>query len=157
MPEDERMHIEVDDVSRSAVQDLIAEHLTDMHATSPPESVHALDLSGLRDDSVTLWTLWDGPAVLGCAALRELSPIEGEIKSMRTAVSARKQGVATALLAHVLAQARERGYQRVSLETGSQDFFTPAHELYRRHGFVRCGPFGDYGNDPNSRYFTLTL
>lgn len=157
MAQDENMHIEVDDLARAEVHALVAEHLADMQATSPPESVHALGLAALRDPAITVWTLWDGPAVLGCAALKQLSSTEGEIKAMRTATAARNRGVATALLAHVLAQARERGYRRVSLETGSQDFFTPAHNLYRRHGFVSCGPFGDYSTDPNSRYFTLSL
>jgi putative acetyltransferase len=151
------MHIEVDDLSRVEVHALVAEHLADMHATSPPESVHALGLSALREPAITVWTLWDGPAVLGCAALKQLSTTEGEIKAMRTATAARNRGVATRLLEHVLQEARARGYRRVSLETGSQEFFAPAHSLYGRHGFVECGPFGDYSPDPNSRYFTRLL
>lgn len=128
-----------------------------MYATSSPESVHALDVTGLVDPAVTVWTLWDDERVLGCAALRELSPVEGEIKSMRTAPVARGQGVATRLLGHLLAAARQRGYERVSLETGSQEFFAPARRLYARHGFVGCPPFGDYRPDPNSTFLSLTL
>jgi putative acetyltransferase len=157
MAENDVMHIEVDDLTRAEVHALIAEHLADMHATSPPESVHALGLAALRDPAITVWTAWDGPAVLGCAALKQLSSTEGEIKAMRTAKAARSRGVATALLTHLLAQARERGYHRISLETGTQDFFTPAHMFYQRHGFVSCGPFADYSPDPNSRYFTRSL
>lgn len=149
--------IEVDDLSRYEVRELLADHLADMHATSPPESVHALDLTGLTGSDMTVWTLWDDATVLGCAALRELAPDEGEIKSMRTAASARGRGVATRLLAHVLDEARRRGYARLHLETGTQDFFAPARRLYGRHGFVGCPPFGAYTTDPNSAYCTLAL
>ncbi len=151
------MRIEIDDLTREPVLALLAEHLADMHATSPPESVHALDPTGLADPAVTVWTLWDGPTVLGCAALKELAPAEGEIKSMRTAAAARGRGVATRLLEHLLAEARRRGYRQLSLETGTQDFFAPARRLYTRHGFVPCGPFDTYTDDPNSAYLTLEL
>ncbi len=151
------MDIERDDLSRDAVRGLLAEHLADMHATSVRESVHALDLTGLTDPAVTVWTLWHDQAVLGCAALKELSTVDGEIKSMRTSTAARGRGVATRLLTHLIDEARRRGYQRLSLETGSQDFFAPARRLYRRHGFVACPPFGNYVADPNSTYLTLPL
>ena len=142
------MDIEIDDLSRDAVHDLIAQHLADMFATSPPESAHALGLAGLSDPAVTVWTLWNGGTVWGCAALKQLSDVEGEIKSMRTSTAARGRGVATRLLAHVIDEARRRGYERLSLETGSQEFFTPARRLYTRHGFASCPPFGDYLADP---------
>ncbi len=145
------MDIETDDLSRDAVHQLLAEHLADMHATSPPGSVHALDLTGLTDPAVTVWTLWNDAAVLGCAALKELSIVEGEIKSMRTSTAARGRGVATRLLTHVIGEARRRGYERLSLETGSQDFFALARRLYRRHGFVACPPFGTYVADRTAR------
>jgi putative acetyltransferase len=151
------MRVEIDDLSRPQVLALLTEHLADMYATSPPQSVHALDLGGLSDPAVTVWTLWDDEDVLGCAALKELSPFEGEIKSMRTAATSRGRGVATQLLATVIDEARRRQYRRLSLETGTQPFFAPARRLYARHGFVRCGPFGDYQPDPNSTYFTRTL
>lgn len=128
-----------------------------MHVTSPPDSVHALDLTGLAHPAVTVWTLWDQGVVLGCAALKELDPTEGEIKTMRTTSAARGRGVATCLRSHVLQDARRRGYTRLNLETGVQDFFAPARALYQRHGFVRCPPFGDYQADPNSTYFTRVL
>lgn len=151
------MRIELDDLSRAAVRRLLTEHLDDMAATSPPESRHALDLSGLRDPAVTVWTVWDGTALLGIGALKELAPTEGEIKSMRTAVSARGRGVAGRVLGHLLDEARRRGYERVSLETGSQEFFAPARRLYARHGFAPCPPFADYALDPHSVFFTLVL
>lgn len=151
------LRIETDDLSRPAVHALLAEHLADMHATSPPESVHALDLAGLSDPRVTVWTLWDGADVLGCAALAELTPAHGEIKSMRTSARARRRGVATRLLTAVIDEAWRRGYRRLSLETGTQPFFEAAHRLYERHGFVPCGPFGDYLPDLHSRYYTKQL
>ncbi len=151
------LRIESDDLSREAVHELLADHLEDMFATSPAESVHALDLTAMRDPAVTVWTLWDGDAVLGCVALKRLSADHAEVKSMRTSSTARGRGVATRLLDHLVVEARRLGYRRLSLETGPQDFFAPARRLYQRHGFVGCGPFGDYGDDPFSRYFTLDL
>jgi len=151
------MEIAIDDPARPDVVDLLAEHLADMHAISPIGSVHALDVSGLLAPEVTFWTLRRDGELLGCGALKELAPDHGEVKSMRTATRARGAGIATALLRHLLDQALGRGYTRVSLETGSHDFFAPAHRLYARHGFTRCGPFGDYAADPNSVFFTRTL
>ncbi len=153
----DELRIEVDDLTRSSVRALLAEHLADMHATTPAESVHALDLTGLSSPSVTVWTAWSGADLLGCAALSELTPTEGEIKSMRTAPAARGRGVAGRMLSHVLASARSRGYRRVSLETGAEEFFAPARRLYARHGFVECGPFADYSLDPLSVFMTREL
>jgi putative acetyltransferase len=148
--------------TRDDVRRLLDEHLTDMFATSPAESVHALDHSALLAPSVTFWTARDDDgALLGCGALSELAPgaeaREGEIKSMRTAAQARGRGVASELLKVVLAEAERREYARVSLETGSQDFFAPARRLYARRGFMECGPFGSYVLDPNSVFMTLEL
>lgn len=151
------MDIAIDDPRRADVVQLLDEHLADMHATSPPESVHALDVEALAVASVTFWTARREGLVLGCAALNELDPGHGEIKSMRTADAARGAGVAAALLARVVEEARRRGYQRLSLETGSQEFFAPARRLYLRNGFTECGPFGDYLLDPYSVFFTRAL
>ncbi|MCZ4562689.1 GNAT family N-acetyltransferase [Rhodococcus sp. IEGM 1401] len=151
------MRIEVDDLSRPEVHALLSEHLEDMHATSPAESVHALDLSGLRGPGVTVWTAWEADALLGIVALKKLSPDHAELKSMWTTGAARGQSVASRLLGFVLDQARERGYVRVSLETGTQDYFAAARRLYVRHGFVECPPFADYVVDPSSAFFSLSL
>jgi putative acetyltransferase len=150
------VRIEVDDPYRADVLDLLAEHLADMYATSPPESVHALDPGRLAVPSITFWTVRDDGALLGCGALKELSAEHGEIKSMRTATAARGRGVGTRMLAHILAEADARRYSRVSLETGAQDFFAPAKRLYQRAGFTRCDPFGDYQPDVNSVFMTRT-
>ncbi|QJY50312.1 GNAT family N-acetyltransferase [Pseudonocardia broussonetiae] len=128
-----------------------------MRATSPPESVHALDLDGLRDPAITVWTVVEDGAVVGCGALKVLEPGHAEIKSMRTAASHQGRGIGTAVLRHLLAEARARGLHRLSLETGTQEFFAPARALYARHGFVPCPPFAGYTDDPNSAYLTLEL
>lgn len=153
------MHIELDDPVRPDVTALLTEHLADMHATSPPESVHALDVEALRRPGITFWTARTDGVLLGCGALRELDLDEGhaEIKSMRTTSAARGTGVGRRILQHLLAVAAERGYRRLSLETGTQDYFEPARRLYLRNGFVPCGPFADYTVDPNSAYFTREL
>lgn len=136
---------------------LIHEHVGEMHALTPAKSVHALDLGGLAGADITLWTAWVDDELYGCGALRELDPRHGEIKSMRTAGNHRNEGVGRAVLDHLLAQARARGYERVSLETGAAVEFAPAQRLYERAGFVRCGPFGDYREDPYSVFMTLRL
>ncbi|MFI8566112.1 GNAT family N-acetyltransferase [Rhodococcus sp. NPDC078407] len=151
------MRIEVDDLVRPAVRALLTEHLADMHATSPAESVHALDLSGLRGPEVTVWTAWDAVTLLCIAALKQLSPEHGEVKSMRTSTASRGRGVASSMLVHVLDASRRRGYERVSLETGSQNYFAAARRLYVRHGFIECPPFGEYVSDPSSTFYSLVL
>lgn len=151
------MRISVDDPLRADVLALLEGHLTDMRATSPPESVHALDPTALVGPGVSFWTLREDGVLLGCAALKELDAGHAEIKSMRTAPAARRRGVAGRLLDHVLDTARERGYTRLSLETGTQEFFAPARALYRSRGFVECGPFASYVLDPHSVFFSRPL
>ncbi len=149
--------IALDDPARPAVRALLEAHLDDMRATSPPESVHALDVEALRGPGIDFWTLSIDGVLAGCSALRVLTGEHGEIKSMRTVASQRGRGVAGALVRHLLTEARVRGIKRLSLETGSQDFFASARRLYARHGFEVCGPFGDYVLDPNSVFMTRAL
>ena len=151
------MLIRRDDLTGPEVRELLEEHLRHMHEITPAQSVHALDLSGLRKPEISFWTAWDGADLLGCGALRELDPTHAEIKSMRTARRHWRKGVGRAMLTHIIAEARDRAYTRLSLETGAMDAFTPAHRLYEGFGFVSCGPFGDYPDDPNSRFYTLEL
>lgn len=151
------MDLRRDDLRHPAVIALLREHLDWMHRISPPESVHALDLAALRRPDITFWTLWDGEALAGCGALRELAQGQGEVKSMRTAQTHLRRGVAARMLDHILAEARRRRYERLSLETGSMAYFAPARALYARAGFSPCGPFGDYVEDPNSVFMTRTL
>jgi putative acetyltransferase len=151
------MLISVDDPLRADVVALLEGHLADMRATSPPESVHALDPTSLVGPGLSFWTLREDGVLLGCAALKELDAGHAEIKSMRTAPAARRRGVASLLVDHVLATARERGYARLSLETGTQDFFAPARALYISRGFEECGPFASYVLDPHSAFFSRAL
>ena len=151
------MDIRRDDLRGPEIAALLQEHLRDMHRVSPPESVHALDLENLRQPDITFWTVWDAGILAGCGALKELDPQHAEIKSMRTAASHRRQGVAKQLLQHLLDVAKQRGYTRVSLETGSMDFFMPARALYASFGFENCPPFADYIADNNSFFMTKKL
>ena len=125
------MRIELDDLSRQEVHALLQEHLDNMYELSPPESVHALDLSKLRSQGITFWTVWDGSILLGCGALKELTPTHGEVKSMRTPRSLRRRGAGRAVLTHIVVEARLRGYRRLSLETGSHDAFKPDRKSTR--------------------------
>ncbi len=128
-----------------------------MCSLSPPESVHALPLEGLRAPEVTFWTVWANDQLLGCGALKELNRGHGEVKSMRTSSRHLRKGVARAMLQHIMEEARGRGYRRLSLETGAQAGFEPARQLYASAGFTYCGPFADYTDDPNSVFMTMQL
>lgn len=151
------MQIRPDDPSHPALLALLRAHHTDMLRHSPPESVHALDEAALRRGDADFFSASFDGRLAGCAALKELDPRHGEIKSMRTADDFLRQGVAAALLAHLIDVARRRGYARLSLETGSMDAFAPARALYARHGFVECPPFADYVEDTYSVFMTLDL
>jgi putative acetyltransferase len=151
------MRIEIDDITKPQVLALLEEHLRNMYEITPPEHVFAFDASKLRAPGVTFWTAWQDDTLLGCAALKELSATQGEVKSMRTPVSLRRHGAGRALLNHILQVARERGYHELFLETGHQAEFVPAHTLYRSVGFRDCGPFGSYTENGNSVFMTLQL
>ena len=139
-----RIVVRQDDLSTAQVQALVAEHLAGMHASSPPGHVHALAIERLRGPGVTFWTAWLDGALCGCGALKELDPRSGEIKSMRTRAAFVRRGVGQAILDEIVRTARERGYLRLLLETGSGEPFAAAHALYRRNGFQSCGAFSDY-------------
>jgi putative acetyltransferase len=151
------MRIEIDDVTRPQVLALLEEHLRNMHEITPPGHVCAFDARQLRRPGVTLWTAWRDELLLGCAALQELSPTQGELKSMRTPASLRRHGVGRALLVHLLQVAGERGYRELFLETGRHPAFMPAQTLYRSVGFRECGPFGAYKENSFSVFMSLDL
>ena len=136
---------------------LLHTHVDRARAETAPGSAHALDLSGLKAREVTFWSAWENDTVVGVGALKRLSAEHGEIKSMHTAEAARGRGVGSALLRRIMATARARGMTRLSLETGSWPYFLPARALYARHGFVECPPFGEYREDPNSVFMTVSL
>ena len=151
------MEIRIDDLRGPEIAALLEEHLQSMRQHSPPESVHALDLDALRKPEITFWTAWGGKELLGCGALKELDPTHGEIKSMRTASRHLRQGVALSIMQVILAEAKKRSYQRLSLETGSMAAFAPARAMYARLGFQLCGPFQGYVEDQHSVFMTKAL
>lgn len=151
------LNIHLADFDDPALSTFLEEHLADMAPHSPLESQHALDLSALRQPTVQLWVAWKEQRIAGTCALAVLTPGHEELKSMRTNPDFRGQGIASQLLRHALANARGRKVARISLETGSMEFFVPARALYKKHGFDQCRPFGSYIEDPHSHYMTRTL
>lgn len=149
--------IREDDLSSEPVRALLALHLSVMHASSPPGHVFALDLSGLKAPGITVWSVWDEIELAGIGALKALSNGAGEIKSMRTEPRYLRRGVAAALLAKLIDEARRRGYERLSLETGSGPAFEPALALYRKHGFANGAAFGEYVGSKFSQFLHLDL
>lgn len=151
------MQITIDDLSGREIAEFLEEHIEEMKSISPPESKHALDLEALQQSDITFWTIRDEQAIAGCGALKELAPSHGEIKSMRTSSKFKKRGIASRLLEHIMTEAKQRGYKRLSLETGSMEYFEPARRLYKKFGFDYCPPFAEYIKDPNSVFMTKIL
>lgn len=149
--------IREDDLEGEAVRALLALHLAGMLAASPPEFSFALGLSGLKAPGITVWSAWDGPALVGVGGLKRLDAVTGEVKSMRTAPGHLRRGVAAALLEHIIGQARAAGLRRLSLETGSGPEFEAALALYRKRGFVFGAPFADYQPSPFNQFLHLDL
>jgi putative acetyltransferase len=151
------VRIVVDDLTGPQIARFLEEHVAEMLSISPPESKHALDLEALRAPEVTFWSVLDGGTVVGCGALKRLDASHAEVKSMRTAVARKRSGIASLVLGHIIAEARRMGFARLSLETGSADFFAPARKLYEKFGFTYCEPFADYRPDPLSVFLTRAL
>ena len=152
-----RVSIIEDDLSGPEVRALLEEHFAGMLANSPEDSCHFLDFEGLKGPGVTFWSVWDDAELMGCGALKEIDSRHGEVKSMRTHSAQLRKGAAAAMLEHIIATAKARGYHRLSLETGSGPAFDAAHALYLRYGFTYCAPFADYKEDPFSRFMMLAL
>jgi putative acetyltransferase len=151
------MRIEEGGLDDARVIALLTIHVTRARAETAACSAHALDVSGLKQPAIRFWMIWEGETLLGTAALKRLDARHGEIKSMHVAEAARRKGAGSALLDHVLAQAKAMGMARASLETGSWNYFAPARALYAKHGFAECGPFEGYAPDPNSVFMTRSL
>jgi putative acetyltransferase len=151
------MDIRLGGLDEPAVIRLLEEHLQSMTLHSPPESIHALDLAALKRPEITFWGIWEEDELLGCGALKKLDARHGEIKSMRTAAAHLRKGVARRMLVYIIYEARRRGYERLSLETGSMEAFAAARKLYARFGFEPCEPFGEYVLDPYSVFMTREL
>ena len=146
-----------DDLTKPDVVALVELHLRAAHENSPPGSVFALDLTGLRDPAVTVWSAWDGDRVVGLAALKHLDDTHAELKSMRTAPTHLRHGIGRLMLDHAIAEARTRGYRQISLETGTAASYTAAHRLYEHAGFIACEPFGSYSDRTFAAYYTLEM
>jgi putative acetyltransferase len=144
-------------LERSDVRALLEHHVRTAREATAPGSAHAFDITALQSADVQFWSAWDGEDLLGVGALRSLSPSHGEIKSMHTAARARRRGIGQLMLSHIIESARTLGLSRLSLETGSWDYFIPARRLYAAHGFSECAPFGDYRADPNSVFMTRLI
>ena len=151
------MDIIIDDLTDKRTIDLISLHLAGMTENSPVESIHALNVAELKREDITFYSAWEDNEIMGCGALKELTPKHGEVKSMRTAEKHVRKGVASAILQHIINEAKLRGYTKLSLETGSMEAFQPAHRLYESFGFTYCEPFDNYSDDPNSLFMTINL
>jgi putative acetyltransferase len=151
------LKIVLDDLSGPQICDFLQEHVLHMRSITPLESKHALDLDALRQPGITFWSVMDGDALVGCGAIKKLDASHAEVKSMRSAPARQRSGIASLLLGHIIAEATRMGFTRLSLETGSTEFFRPARNLYAKFGFGYCGPFADYRPDPNSVFMTRTL
>ena len=147
----------VDDLSGPEIAAFLEEHVRQMRAITPLESKYALDLDSLRRPEITFWSVLASGTIVGCGALKRLDPGHAEIKSMRTAPARRGGGVASLLLTHMITEARRLGYRRLSLETGTDEFFRPARGLYEKFGFAYCDPFADYGPSAYNTFMTKTL
>jgi putative acetyltransferase len=152
------VEIAIDDLSSPEIIELLESHVAEMRrVTSNPDSVHALDLDGLRQAEITFWSLRDGDRIAGCGAIKRLDATHAELKSMRTSAVYQRQGIAARILVHIEAESVRMGLTRLSLETGAEDFFAPARTLYLRSGFAYCDPFGDYVLDPLSVFMTKKI
>jgi putative acetyltransferase len=151
------MKIVVDDLSGPEIARLLDQHVQEMRSITPPESKHALDLDALRKPDITFWSVVDSDTLVGCGAIKRLDAGHAEVKSMRTAPTRKRSGIASLLLEHIITEAKRMGFTRLSLETGAAEFFLPARKLYEKFGFDYCQPFADYQPDPYSVFMTRVL
>jgi len=149
--------IERDDLSDGKIDGLLNAHLKEMQAYSPPESIHALDPEMLRDPSIVFWSARAGSDIAGCGALKAISSVSGEIKSMKTSPDFLRKGIGAGILEKIIEEAQKRSYSSINLETGSDAAFEPAIKMYIKYGFEECGPYGSYVLDPYSKFYTLNL
>jgi putative acetyltransferase len=150
--------IVVDDLSGPQIAKFLDEHVQEMRSITPsPESKHALNLDSLREPEITFWSVMDGDTLVGCGAIKRLDASHAEVKSMRTAPARQRGGIVSMLLEHIIAEPKRMGFTRLSLQTGSYEFFLPARKLYEKFGFEYCEPFADYQPDPHSVFMTKLL
>ena len=139
------------------VNDLLNKHFIELRSVSPEGSVHVLDIPGLKISSIKFWSLWKNEQLIGCGALKFLGENHGEFKSIRISDKFRKNGLGIKIITHLINEAKKLNVKRISVETGSGDFFVPARKLFKKCGFEPCKPFAHYKEDPNSCYFSLDI
>ena len=139
------------------VNELLTKHFIELRSVSPPGSTHVLDITGLKDQSIKFWSLWDNDELIGCGALKFLDKIHGEFKSIRVVDKFRKKGVGEKMINHLIEEAKKLGIKKLSIETGSGKFFEPARKLFAKLDFQPCSPFAHYKEDPNSCFYTKNL
>ena len=139
------------------VNELLTKHFIELRSISPAGSTHVLDITGLKDQSIKFWSLWDNDELIGCGALKFLDKIHGEFKSIRVVDKFRKKGVGEKIINHLIEEAKKLGIKKLSIETGSGKFFEPARKLFAKFNFQPCSPFAHYEEDLNSCFFTKNL
>ena len=139
------------------VNELLTKHFIELRSVSPPGSTHVLDIPGLKVPSIKFWSLWENEELIGCGALKFLDENHGEFKSIRVANKFRKNGMGEKIISHLIDQAKQIGIKKISIETGSGEFFIPARKLFKKFGFKECKPFAHYKEDPNSCYYSLNI
>jgi len=148
------MKIMVDDLAGPEIAAFLDEHVQQLRDITPLESKYALDLDALRAPEITFWSVRAGDVVVGCGALKRLAPGHAEVKSMRTSPLHQRSGIASRLLEHIITEAQHMGFTRLSLETGTDEFFAPARTLYEKFAFTYCAPFADYQPSPHNTFMT---
>ena len=143
--------------SNSKVDELLKKHFIELRSVSPEGSSHVLDIPGLKDPSIRFWSLWDEEELIGCGALKTLEPDHGEFKSIRVADKFRKMKIGQKIISHLIDKSKQLGFKKLSVETGSGEFFAPARKLFEGFGFKTCKPFAHYKEDPNSCYYSLNI
>jgi len=139
------------------VNNLLNKHFIELRSVSPAGSAHVLDIAGLNDQTIKFWSLWENKDLVGCGALKFLDKSHGEFKSIRVADKFRKKGVGERIIGHLIEEAKKLQITKLSIETGSGEFFSPARKLFMKLNFKICGPFAHYKEDPNSCFFTKNV
>ena len=139
------------------VNNLLKKHFIELRSVSPAGSTHVLDVEGLKDPSIKFWSLWENEKLIGCGALKFLDSQHGEFKSIRVADEFRKKGFGEKIIFHLIEEAEKLKIKKISIETGSGNFFKSARELFKKFGFEPCEPFAHYTEDPNSCYYTKNI
>ena len=139
------------------VNELLTKHFVELRAASPKGSAHVLDIPGLKEPSIKFWSLWSDEKLIGCGALKFLDKEHGEFKSIRIHDNFRMQGQGVNVINHLINEAKTLKIKRLSIETGSSDFFIPARKLFKKTGFTVCEPFAHYKVDVNSVYLTMII